>query len=622
MAAPTAACAAVLLLARVAGGQVVLRPLIAGEELLDRHRVVEAERAFASAARSGDLRERAEAFRRLAHIAWRFREDHGAARDYLDSAFAMGVDTVATLLECARYELARGGARMSRRCAEGALSGAKSSGTLDEASRAALGAALEPFISARIDGARPQDEKPDSAALRVALERFRPIGLEERGTPDDVHLVLLAALVAHDGPVALEAWRAYYALETGDSLHGMLAAPRRVLTELLPGFGAQAGDGARDRIARALADSRLFVASALVAADGDPPSARAREIVAYARFTRRLERAVDDYYRRTLFGRSRPEELNRLYYRQLRDLWPDLAWPEAPPRYYPAEAMRQIAIRFGALAYFGNTAGYYDLHYGHRVLDEIRVVEQYGHRARVRFVEIDGLVSNGFQSWAWDGRTAHAGWQADSMIIEVRPSFAANPRAMWLLESDPARSLREVQRIQADSASDWVRAGADSVVYLPGVAARIRRDGRRALADSLRASGLAGRALEDAFVAEMARVYRESAVIAHEGRHAIDRLADPEANIEQLEFDAKLSEIAFSSRPKLSLGGILHPEIGEPTPHGRANTRVMIGLITWMRAHAAEIPGFDPSRPVLPQLPLLDDGQFRAAFRSMDPLAR
>ena len=82
------------------------------------------------------------------------------------------------------------------------------------------------------------------------------------------------------------------------------------------------------------------------------------------------------------------------------------------------------------------------------------------------------------------------------------------------------------------------------------------------------------------------------------------------------------SAIAFSSRPKLSLGGILHPEIGEPTPHGRANTRVMLGLIAWMRAHAAEIPGFDGSLPVLPQLPLLDDDQLRAAFRSMDPLAR
>jgi len=70
------------------------------------------------------------------------------------------------------------------------------------------------------------------------------------------------------------------------------------------------------------------------------------------------------------------------------------------------------------------------------------------------------------------------------------------------------------------------------------------------------------------------------------------------------------------------MSSIIHPNIGDATPHGRANARVMYGLIRWMRAHAAEIRGFDVNQPVLTQLPLLTDDQFRRAFRSMDPLAR
>jgi hypothetical protein len=70
------------------------------------------------------------------------------------------------------------------------------------------------------------------------------------------------------------------------------------------------------------------------------------------------------------------------------------------------------------------------------------------------------------------------------------------------------------------------------------------------------------------------------------------------------------------------MSSIIHPNIGDATPHGRANARVMYGLIRWMRAHAAEIHGFDASQPVLTQLPLLTDDQFRRAFRAMDPLAR
>jgi hypothetical protein len=69
------------------------------------------------------------------------------------------------------------------------------------------------------------------------------------------------------------------------------------------------------------------------------------------------------------------------------------------------------------------------------------------------------------------------------------------------------------------------------------------------------------------------------------------------------------------------MSSIVHPNIGDATPHGRANARVMLGLIRWMRAHGAEIAGFDAGQPVLLQLPLLTDAQLRRAFRSMDPLA-
>jgi hypothetical protein len=70
------------------------------------------------------------------------------------------------------------------------------------------------------------------------------------------------------------------------------------------------------------------------------------------------------------------------------------------------------------------------------------------------------------------------------------------------------------------------------------------------------------------------------------------------------------------------MSAIIHPNIGDATPHGRANARVMYGLLKWMRQHTREIRGLDASRPLLPQLPLLTDTQLRAAFRSMDPLAR
>jgi len=100
-----------------------------------------------------------------------------------------------------------------------------------------------------------------------------------------------------------------------------------------------------------------------------------------------------------------------------------------------------------------------------------------------------------------------------------------------------------------------------------------------------------------------------------------DDQLDPRLTPETREFRAKLSEVAFSEQPKLVVSSIIHPNIGDATPHGQANARVMLGLLRWMHAHAREIKGLDVRRPLLPQLPLLTDSQLRAAFRSMDPLA-
>jgi len=248
-------------------------------------------------------------------------------------------------------------------------------------------------------------------------------------------------------------------------------------------------------------------------------------------------------------------------------------------------------------------------------------VTQYGKTARVMFVVLDGMVTNGLQSWAWDDNGGHGGWQRRDTIVQVRPVFVEHALSLWV-SADPDRRAGEIRNIAADSAIDWTIARADSIGYLPGVASRLHRDGRDALIDSLRRAGVPDSALGREFVRVASRLIRESSIIAHEGRHAIDDGLDPRLSPEDREFRAKLSEIAFAERPKMVMSAIVHPNIGDATPHGRANARVMLGLIRWMRAHGSEISGFDAKLPVLPQLPLLTDAQLRRAFRSMDPLAR
>jgi hypothetical protein len=310
------------------------------------------------------------------------------------------------------------------------------------------------------------------------------------------------------------------------------------LPALRPGRGTR-----EDRLAivHALADSRLFPAAAALAlagesgntaaADADP---RAGEIVAYARFLADVERTTDEYYRDTLLGASHPSEWrSALIYRGAR-LWPRLIWGGPVPAFSADGLAGELDRRFGAVVNLGETAGYQDLHYGHRVVDERRTVTQYGQEAAVRFVALDGMVSNGFQSWAWNGRAGHGGWATAETIIQVRPLYAEGPRKVWRRLQDAAAQGEAARQLDGASAADLSRARGTPVAYFPGLAARLERDGHRYLLDSLERNGLRGAELEARFTRELGRVEVESSIFAHEGRHAIDA-ADPGLSAEERE---------------------------------------------------------------------------------------
>lgn len=590
--------------------------VLRGEAALQRQEIGAAQDAFRAAARDTSLARRAAAERMLGVIAWRFYQDNGRARLHFGTALATGQDTSVTLAEMARLATTEGRYRQAFILADRALHSA----TDDIARRGAalqMGRAInESMLAARLDGSSAASEHLDATEIAAAVTALRELVRRTPGRVEDAHELLLAALAAGDGASAAIAIRSYYLIDVGGPtmrtpIPGLVASLERTLPDWR---GADSTPSAtRGRIAADLARARLYDAAALVTPLG-------REVIEYAKYCRRIEREANEYYRHALVGEQHFDVLTRAYIRASRDLWPRLTWPGAPPAFYPAAADRELARRFGTLVQLGITGGYYDLHMGHVVGEEERVVTQYGQSAHVLFIVLDGIVTNGLQSWAWDDAGGHGGWQRRDTVVQVRPIFVEHALTLFV-SGDSSRRAHELLSIAADSALDWTIARADSIGYLPGVAARLRRDGRDALLDSLRRAGVPDSALGSEFVRVASALIRESSIIAHEGRHAIDEGLQPGLTPDEREFRAKLSEIAFAAHPKIVMSSIMHPNIGDASPHGRANARVMLGLIRWMRAHGSEISGFDRSKAVLVQLPLLTDAQMRRAFRGMDPLA-
>jgi hypothetical protein len=273
-----------------------------------------------------------------------------------------------------------------------------------------------------------------------------------------------------------------------------------------------------------------------------------------------------------------------------------------------------MADTYGVFGSIGETSGYPSLHAGHFAQDERIAVEQHGRSGQLRFIVIDNMIANGFQSWLWDGSAQAGGWSAgDDTIVQVRSAYTASPlRALRRARPGAVRD-RYLAEIARSEGEERAALGRDGVASLPAASDRLQLQA---------IDQIAARVGDDdaAFAAEYWRAMIQYSIELHEGRHALDKASGSFSN-EQLEFRAKLSEVGLADYPRLALASVAGQAL-DNTPHGRANRRFLEGYRRWMRRHAREIEGFDRAQPTLAQIHLLTDAQIRAAAQSMDPWAR
>ncbi len=577
--------------------------------------------------------DRDAAAQELARITWRIDGKADAARGRLERIARDARRKIPPLLLLSRMERTVGRFDAARAAARRALAAAGTDAERRSATIALSSALVEEEVEAARLGKRKAFGDEGRRRLIEALGFLAPLVRDEPGLLEPSKTALDAALLLDDGPAALAAWSSYY-LAAGAADSTLLAGPRSALSERLPVWkGPAAGRQDREAVVEALADSRFFTEAVILAKDPRTPREarvdrlpRIRDLVLYESFIRDVRRTTDLYYRDVARGTSDPDAWMKKLRRRATRLWKGLSWPAGRPPFdekvLERSADTELGTRFGTAGGAGSTAGFRDLHMGHRVVDEKRIADQYGRRAEIRFMALDAIVSNGYETWMWDGQGAHGGWGGVGLVVQVRPAYAEGGPWRWQEMTDPERRAKALAKMAEETERDTERATKDPYAYLPGLSQRLLDQGLTRILDEEKARGLSDGALRAAFVAATDRAVIESSIFAHEGRHAIDsQFFEDVKDRATREYRAKLSEIAFAPAPRLAFGGIFTDGIGNPTPHGQANLKVMKGLVAWMDAHRATIAGLDAGAPLLPQLDKLTDEQLRAAARSLDPMA-
>jgi len=431
-----------------------------------------------------------------------------------------------------------------------------------------------------------------------------------RGVPAVAGARFAVAMAQSDSEAALGAWSDYYWLTDDDAPQALARYAGRVRQLFSSAFAPSASDGDILALLELLTRAGFTLEARQFAAETQV-GARAADNPVW--------RKIDSFF--TFDTRVRTSAL-----RANREMASggDAAWYEGEIRAAMGQLMQATGVsgdprealpeHFGIFGSLGTTGGYMSLHGGHLVQQETIAVSQYGRSGEMRFVVIDRMLSNGFETWLWDGWAETGGWSADgTLIVQVRSSYTDGPLATLRNARPGPDRDRYIENLEQATIAERAALGRNGVAQLPATSNRLSMQAWDQIIARVGAD-------DDAFLAESWRATNQTSIEAHEGRHALDNAHQPGLSSAQLEFRAKLSQIIFADYPRLGLASVAGGIIND-TPHGIGNRRVLEGYRRWMRRYRRQIEGFDPSLPTLSQLHLLSDAQIVAAARSLDPWA-
>lgn len=348
-----------------------------------------------------------------------------------------------------------------------------------------------------------------------------------------------------------------------------------------------------------------------------------KEIVNYYDFLGNVKSFTRSFYQKTAIGKADPKVYRDTMVSHVKTLWENFSWDGDKKDFSLNNFEYEIDKRFGASVRIGNANGWFSITWGHKVFEHEGSIEQYGIKTAIITRSLDYLISNGYRGWYNNNSGIIGGWQSDNIVYQVRPVYLTGPYNAWINISDSVKLSDWKKNIAAGIEKDKLFAKNDETVIFPGMLAKITYKSRLDLFNDLINKGLSGEALKNRFMSEYETLSFENSITAHEGRHLIDHQIAKEKALtltpEELEFRAKLSEIAFAKYPFMALASILAHGIGS-SPHGIANKRLITGLYHWIETNGNKVEGIRTDLPKGAQLDLLTNEQLIAAVRSMDPL--
>ena len=562
--------------------------------------------------------QKCEVLRKLAHQDWKYYQKYDLAKERLIKADSIGNSKYDTWMLISRIERESQHYNEALNAVYRAKKFVSSQNELNKANIEYAKIVYTFSVNQITEG-----KIIDTNLLTETTKLLSNILKTNAGMSTPSKLLLGIALLNNDGVNVLKGWQSYFQISDIHSTYPYLTSSAEKLYRVCMNWhGIKLNIADQNILIDALFTSRFYEFIPVYVVKNDNESDYNQKIkdgIAYSQYLKQVEKKTNEYYRLIAIGQENENAYKEWLSNKRKELWYKLSFT-SQKEYNKSDFLNETKKYFGARGFTGNTANYsgYVLCLGHIVNQETTKVEQYGYKPEFTYTQIDMMVSNGFSSWFWEDK-AIGGWATDDEIIRVREVYLNDPFVAWKSITDKIER-QKTEKIISRFLDNFFTNQSE---LLSGLAVKLKYDAINDLYNQLSSDGLSGEELKLAFLSRYKQYRIEASLLAHEGRHSIEKKYMPKQfekwDNEDREFHAKLSQIIFASEPRLELAEMLNDVSGN-SGHSKANKRILEIAAEWIKMNKEKIIEYADNRPDFSQIYQMTVEQIKECYIQADPL--
>lgn len=263
----------------------------------------------------------------------------------------------------------------------------------------------------------------------------------------------------------------------------------------------------------------------------------------------------------------------------------------------------QIRIKYFSSYGFG-------CHFGYILKVSDKKISQWGQEENLKVVFLKDMESNGLANWLSKGNGGVGGW--NSGTNEVVALLLDSSGSLSFLDDEKREGLlkeAEKKETKPDPKDPC------QIYYSPVLSNKLITKQLELEKENYKTESSLNMSFNEYFMKKVMDQYISTSIYVHEGQHAIDaRYSNPSTWTGELDYRAKLSELAYGTMQFIKLTSLHDMTLGDPIKtdnHSMANNQIYKDIVEQIYKNSERYPEINTKKNIMLQLINLDESDIQ-----------